>query len=363
MTPDQPTSPDGKPKKPPHRANLENLAKDTTEQDLWDFGDEEETQLELPAKKPKLDIPVKQAAGKAAKKPPEKVQRSVPKLTPIHDDLDDEDFEEPAKTGPAEPIRPKRTGTAVDSISSSLGEIDDDDDWDLNSNELPTTPQAELPDEKSFGAKTEEAPTPSETAVSEDPLGPRNGGENRKKPAFKISLTKGELISFGVLLLMLIAGGIFFFANSLNRIPAPPAALTADDFPIKGKQFTVVKAETFWRKPIVNGDALDNVRRGTLLIPVLNLTSEGGSGAVRVIFRDSDGKSVGDVISRSVSGNDKIEIAATAGFEDMSVHAAYRTGDIKPWIVEVHQGPAVNAPGDAYSKLFEIPISIQLHED
>ncbi|MBK1883745.1 hypothetical protein JIN85_15105 [Luteolibacter pohnpeiensis] len=370
MTPDSPISPEGKPSKPRHRANLDNLAKDTTEQDLWDFGDDD-SPVEMPPKKPKIDIPAKQPVTKASKKQEELPERPVPQLKPIDDEEEyEEDFALPVVSDPEEapiqrltdPAQPKRSGTRIDTSLSSFGSIDDDDDWDLNADdiEIPVPPSDS---EAESTAAVPDSSTETGNSAAEEPPAPRNGGENRKKPRIKINLAKSELISIAALVLLLLGVGIFFYANSLSKIPAPPKITTADDFPIKGKHFTAVKADTFWRKPVESGDHADNVRRGTLLIPVLKLSTEGGSGAVRVMFRDSDGNSVGDVISRQVSGKGEIEIPATAGFDEMNMHAAYRTGDIEPWFVEVHQGPSVNAPGTAFSKLFEIPISTQLQED
>ena len=50
-------------------------------------------------------------------------------------------------------------------------------------------------------------------------------------------------------------------------------------------------------------------------------------------------------------------IPATAGFDDIGMHAAYRTGGTKPWTVEIYEAPSENASGKEFTKLFETHIS------
>ena len=50
-------------------------------------------------------------------------------------------------------------------------------------------------------------------------------------------------------------------------------------------------------------------------------------------------------------------LAATAGFEDIGMHAAYRTGQSKSWSVEVREAPSEDSPVQDFKKLFEMSIS------
>jgi hypothetical protein len=113
-----------------------------------------------------------------------------------------------------------------------------------------------------------------------------------------------------------------------------------------------VKVQTYWRAP-----AAGEGRIGTVLLPVIDLEIAGGPAAVRVFFRNAKGESAGDAFTRSVSGSTHLKIAATAGFDDLGMHAAYRTTDSDRWIVEVFEGPSVDAPIETFKKLFELPIS------
>jgi hypothetical protein len=53
-------------------------------------------------------------------------------------------------------------------------------------------------------------------------------------------------------------------------------------------------------------------------------------------------------------------VAATAGFEDVGMHAAYRTGQSEPWSVQVYEAPSEDTPGPAFKKLFEMNVSTDL---
>ncbi len=131
------------------------------------------------------------------------------------------------------------------------------------------------------------------------------------------------------------------------------------DFPIKGGKFVVNSAVTYWREPVTSGGKIDTVRRDTLLIPEIDLSTSGGAAGMRVFFRDGDGELVGDVVTRTVKGDMKFQVAATAGFDDLGKYAAYRTGQGKPWTIEVLEAPAEDSPTEEFKKLFEMKISTE----
>ena len=193
-----------------------------------------------------------------------------------------------------------------------------------------------------------DVPAPADVAPAPAAPSPRT------LPAGVSKMERIGLIAFVVLL---VAGSIFFLTYSLNKLPEEQKYLTPGDLPIKGQRIEAVKIESYWREPVTSGPQAETVRRGTILLPVVELGLAGGPGAVRIFFRNSEGESVGDGVTRAVSGAATQTIAATAGFEDAGMFAAYRTGDTKPWFIEIHEGPSVNAAGDDFKKLFEIPIS------
>jgi hypothetical protein len=171
------------------------------------------------------------------------------------------------------------------------------------------------------------------------------------------SLSKVERIGLIGFLALVLGGLLFFLAHSVNKMPEDPKPLDPADLPIAGKIISADKITSYWREP--NVSAGETARRGTLLLPVVELGVSGGPGAVRILFRDSEGAIVGDGVSRPVKGEGIVTIAATAGFDDQGMFAAYRTGETKPWKIEVLEGTSENASGTEFKKLFEIPISTQ----
>lgn len=171
-----------------------------------------------------------------------------------------------------------------------------------------------------------------------------------------LGLSKFErigLIALAVLLVM-VAGGIFMY--SLNRLPTESKRAQANDFPIKGAHLTISSAESYWRAPITEGPDADTFRRETQLLPVLEMALSGGPAAIRVLFRNDDRVVVGDAVTRTVRDG-TVKIAATAGFDDIGMHAAYRTGESKPWTIEVYEAPTEETTGKDFKKLFELNIS------
>ncbi|MES2996212.1 MAG: hypothetical protein V4733_05310 [Verrucomicrobiota bacterium] len=169
------------------------------------------------------------------------------------------------------------------------------------------------------------------------------------------SLTRSEILATVVLALLLIGAGAAAYYFSIHRIPAEENVTV--DYPVKGTQLTVVSANTYWRTPATTGENPDRVRRGTALIPAVRLTFEKPGGAVRVIFRNDAGESVGDLLSRNVTATGPMVISGTAGFDHLALHAAYRTENRKQWTAEIFEGPDENAPAASFQKLLTVPVS------
>jgi len=69
---------------------------------------------------------------------------------------------------------------------------------------------------------------------------------------------------------------------------------------------------------------------------------------------------VGDVITRSVAGDSEITVVATAGFEDLGMHTAYRTGSGKRWHAQVFEAPSATASRDDFTMVLEMEIDTQI---
>ena len=107
--------------------------------------------------------------------------------------------------------------------------------------------------------------------------------------------------------------------------------------------------------PITEGEHADVCRRGTLLLPVIEMAVSEGSSTIRVFFKNDEGVTVGDPIIRKI-GNGTVKIAGTAGIEDPGIFAAYRTGNDTRWTVAVYEIPSGDIAKGEGRKLFEMEI-------
>ena len=364
MTPTPPSPSEGSSLPPRHRPTLDELVKDATELDLWAFDSVENaetlatevTPLASVVPAPQFPAPLKPLVEVAEAKrlllePPktaaskERVETSVSK------------------------IRPKSTtGGAPPSSLKAKGDFDELDHWD----DTEPAPDIEQTQEKILSGleKSNEtqpppiveeptaAPEITETADVSRELLPAILKNIVPPPLRKhLTLTKLERIGLITLLALLLIGAGAIVIFSLHRLPTESARVKANDFPIKGQYYKIVSAENYWRTPITEGKNPDVIRRGTVLIPVIHLATSDGSAAVRVIFRNGDGESVGDTVTRAVQNGQDLEVAATGGFDDIGMHAAYRTGEGKPWRIEVYEAKSVDSGNDAFKKLFEMSIT------
>lgn len=174
------------------------------------------------------------------------------------------------------------------------------------------------------------------------------------------SLNYVEKIAISSLFAALALGAILAIIHFSKTVPTRPLVAEKINYPVAGEIVEIRAASTYWRAPITTGESADVVRRDTKLIPVLKLDLSAKSGAIRVFFRNEDGVVIGDGISRAVSGETEISIAATAGFDDVGMHTAYRTGDSRPWVVQVFEGPNATAPREKFRMILETEISTML---
>lgn len=383
MTADPPPSPEGSSLPSRHRPVLGDLAKNTTELDLWSFDDDLDEEVvpivqPLPTQ-PRLiltqqsgnrGIPERRDSRPGSSNPESGSEDAPPPAT-----------EEQVKLNAGR--SPDRRRTLGD-FSNSVKRVDDFDEleqWDTDLSqeedrldELPEVLTEELIRKENtdipHGAPVvESAPVGSPVAVVSPAILEKpasvddefstvpNDGEESVSLRPQMGLTKMEKVGMIVLLVMLVSAGLVIYQFSVNRLPTESIKAKANDFPIKGSNLTVTSSESYWRVPIMDGPTPDVFRRGTELLPVIEIAVSGGSGAIRAVFRDENRKTMGDLITRTVGGKDLLKIVATAGFEDMGMYAAYRTGGNKPWTVEVLEGPSADAPSAEFKKLFEMELS------
>lgn len=209
------------------------------------------------------------------------------------------------------------------------------------------------------------------SSPSHDPQSEENVPKRKVDPATTVQrtlpailtispLSKIEKIAILLLCFVLLIGAAFTLNHFSNRIPTRPLITEKIDFPVFGKIVTITEASTYWRKPITSGDNADIVRRNTQIIPVVNLSLSSKTGAIRVFFRNEEDLLVGDVITRSVAGDSEITVIATAGFDDLGMHTAYRTGSGKRWRAQVFEAPSATASREDFKMVLEMEIDTQI---
>lgn len=175
----------------------------------------------------------------------------------------------------------------------------------------------------------------------------------------RLGLSNIERVGLIGLLVLLLGGGTMIYFMFLQPLALQPHQTRPVAFPIKGSNVTIKSATSYWKAPVTDGADADAFRRGTVLLPVLELSVTGGPVDIRIFFRDEAGQIVGDAMTRNINGDAVLKITATAGFEDHGMHAAYRTGESKPWTIEVREAPSGASLDRESTKLFEINISTE----
>lgn len=385
MKPEPPSPSDGSDPTLRSRPNLGITAKDSAEMDLWAFDDEEIPEQMRPPKpvKPAIPEPRYLPHGPVKEVPPTPPAKSkpspsgLPEATPdLHDSIRVNVNPRSRPTFSPNPHKEPRKPA----VRATSGEnFDDLDQWEepaavaaAPAKPAPATmppstfkemPRPESADEAPPPPAAETAPRNAKIEDDRDEFSTRiRTGEKPSVAALRpaLHLNPIERLGLAVLVLLLIAAAAVFYISTIRQIPSGSGRVEAGDFPIQGAQVEALTAVTYWREPVTNGPDADTVQRETLLIPVAEFTTRGGPAVLRIFFRNEHGDLVGDAVTRSVQGEEKLKIAATAGFDDLGKHAAYRTGQTEPWTLEVLEAPAGNPTAADFKRLFVMNIGAEL---
>ncbi len=381
MSPQPPSPSDDSGVPPGSRSSLGITAKDSTELDLWEFDDAPGID-EAPATGSHL--PVKSLIPSPRHVPSKEIRLDSPMskpLSPPSPEVEENRDNIRLKMNPKSRTTFSSMPTADSDASpgrSKPGEnFNDLDQWEEPETlpELPTKPTSasalvvpnnfkEISTLQAEAAAEDVAPEPAvRVPVSGNDRDEFSGKSVQTASASTLplrpvlNLNSIERLGLGVLAVLLLALGSIFYFNTIRRIPSGTSLVESGDFPIKGKNMEVTSAETYWREPVTTGVDADTVQRDILLIPVAEFATSGGPAAIRIFFRDSNGILVGDAVSRTVQGEQKFKVSATSGFDDMAKHAAYRTGQVEPWTLEVLEGPSESAPTTEFKRLFEMNLA------
>ena len=359
MTTTPPSSSSDGPVIPPrHRPTLAEFTKSSGETDLWDLDED------LPADAPKSTVGIE----------PRRFAVPDPRESFKYKDLEDSNAQSADSADSLVTIGAQKTQAMRPNkdrlIARAKDDLDDLDDWveptvapspapaepevtPVKSEANPAAPAEVVIEE---AAEEEEEAPPAVQAAPVPAAPPVQAAPISLLP--KLNLSPVERIGFVTLLVLLLIGGGVLAIITFGRLPTEAKQIDSSSFPIKGKLITVAAADTYWRAPVSDGAMSEIVRRGSVLVPVTTFKIKGGPAAIRILYRNSDGKVTGDVLTRAVKEGDELEVPGTAGFDDVGMHAAYRTGQTKPWRVEFYEAASANSASQDFKKIFEMRISI-----
>ena len=309
-------------------SNISKMVDNSSERDFWDI-DLGEEDIAIPSEgilRNPVQLPAQRNAvsnGKTTNPPEQSPHSTEPaELTEL-----EPKFEEPAKPG-------------KDQVTETAAETEDDIFKDLSTTEQEISAKESEEFENVAAEKVDQKPISIISTIS--------------------SLSKIEKIAISALCVVLGFGAILTLIHFSNYVPTRTLVGDVINFPVSGKIVKITAASTYWRKPVRTGENADVVEWDTQLIPELKLSLSSKSGAIRVFFRNEEGVMVGDGITRTVEGNSEITVASTAGFENMGMHTAYRTGDSNRWVVQVFEAPDATSPREKLRQVLEMDIATQI---
>lgn len=331
-----------------HRPMMNDLARETTEEDLWDLeGQEPQTPSKQTEPEPEQPTePEKPSEPEQASEPEKPVQPEPPKKP-----------EPPVEA--KQPTQPEPTPEPQPAESTSDGVPGLFDDTPSNIDEAAPADTAQ-PKQQSEPAVENQ---PSEAPAAPEPTPETPTDEEAEEPVKKLG-AKDWLIYGGVAVAAVITL-VWFTSSLLSGVTTKRIGDDKPDLPAKGQFCSIASADTYWRAPVREGDNRDNAKPEVILIPVVDigLTGEGAQGVLRILFLDEHGNYVGDPITKSFengkfksNNSETLEIASTDGFTTNSDFHAYRLNN-NPWTVEILEGPSANAEGSRFQSILSVEIS------
>ena len=238
---------------------------------------------------------------------------------------------------------------------SSSKPLKKNDFWDLDDDETTETPlteEVEIPQEREEPtpepAPEQPEPEPLQQTPEPEPVPVAESEQTGKKKEPNSLLEK---ICLSLVLAIFVGAAIWGLSTYLNDAPQAEALTFNQDYPLQGNSVTITNVETWWRKPIREGDNIDSdVIITAELIPCAQITiSDANTEEIRVTFRNSELQLVGDIINIPVSNgkfvetnSTEIEINATAGFSDEAYIHSYANQDIEPWALSIFEKESDN---------------------
>lgn len=346
----------------PDRPSKPDAQNEVTDSDLWNL-DEDLPKKPAAAPTPRASNrkPGGEEAGRELSSASEKnVQRGKTKARPA---------ERPKEQNYSPSATPRQTPDEIGDLEEQTQVDEEDAVLVVLPDDAEEAPPAPAP---SPAKAPVDEPAPSPAAI--DPALKSSEEPRRNRP--KVSAEKDDsswkkpnrrdIITLGSFAFLLLLVAIWVISRFFTQLHFESNIVEMPDYPVKGEHAMIAGADTYWREPIREGASRDVARREVAMIPVLDLTldkDQTNAGALRIIFRNSEGTPIGDSITRSFSGgrfdassDPKISFPATDGFIDQGSFNGYRTRAAKPWTADVLEGPSVDAPAGSFKKLVQIPV-------
>lgn len=215
--------------------------------------------------------------------------------------------------------------------------------------------RSELFDAAQITQRGEQSPETQHEASGEIEVPSEN---TTTEPRVRIKLGMIEKTSFAVLCFIFVTAVFVGLSHFFELIPTRPLYPAAEKFPKNGQFLDITSLDTYWRKPIEAGEKRDAVKLGTVLIPVLDIGLKPKEECgILIIFRDEQGKIIGDQIMRSVTKNTELSITASAGMFNIGSFQAYLLDDEMAWTVEILESKSTDVAIDEFVKVFETKIA------
>ena len=183
------------------------------------------------------------------------------------------------------------------------------------------------------------------------------------------SLSIVEQASIGLLTVILIVAGFWSASVVSARIPNTVIASKLK-YPLKGDSVVIASYDSYWRSPIREGEKVDEgVSESIEIIPEIKITlaPDSKAKALRFLFRDEEGRYVGDSSTVRISGSKFLPsenvtsitqgksalIRSTTGFEHEGELISYLADEKFQWEVVILE----SKDGLKFTEFMAIPIS------
>jgi hypothetical protein len=179
-----------------------------------------------------------------------------------------------------------------------------------------------------------------------------------RPPGLLTTPDAGERKWLGLLLAgLLVIGGVFYFLlRSALPSDSGSQARLKPNLPIKGEKVTIEALDMDWKDE--GSDSLAGGLKASTLFPRVSMRfAPGGSGAVRIFFRNEREQLVGDSVDLEPGGGSAEHVVTcTAGLRSRLEYDVLRTQDAARWTLEIHEGPKVGAPLSEFTLLSRLAI-------